>query len=181
MRTVVIGTLHLGLTRRNDLRKILEELKPAQLLVELPEEPTARLRASQHSDEMAFAAMWAETKSIPVGFFDVNEGGILKDGVSENDSDFKRLVDEQVAELKAFPWQDLNRRDVWEKGRLGEVERELYSQYFDAEKWEVRERKMLENIKRLTGKEGTTVILTGAGHLVFFQKELPNAEFPYRN
>jgi uncharacterized RmlC-like cupin family protein len=39
---------------------------------------------------------------------------------------------------------------------------------------------MLKNIHRHMDHEGVIVILTGAGHLDFFEKELPEADMIFR-
>ena len=59
------------------------------------------------------------------------------------------------------------------------MEDELYTRYIDQTKSEEREKALLQNIQENT-VFGTNVILTGAGHLNFFQKHFPDAIFPYR-
>lgn len=179
-RTIIVGTLHLGLTRKNDLKKLLEEIHPDQLLLELPAEQSARERASRTSDEMGFAAMWAGTKGIPVAYFDTGES-VLRDGISVEGSLYKELESRQVQEIKAFSWQDLNKKEPWREGRLASAQQTFWRECIDPAKWELREENMLENIQRLKKQKGTVLILTGAGHLDFFEREFPEAEFPYRN
>lgn len=168
------------LTRKNDLRRILEEIKPDQLLLELPEEAGARVEAARHSDEMAFADRWARTKGVSTGYFDVDMS-ILRDGISEEDPEYMELVNREVAELQAYSWQELNRKEPWQMGKLASTQREFWRRFFDEEKWDRREKGMLENIRRLRKSNGTVLILTGAGHLDFFQRELPDAEFRLRD
>lgn len=132
------------------------------------------------ADEMGFATTWASTKSIPVGFFDTGMS-VLKEGVSEEDPEYQELVNREIWEAQAFSWQELNKKEPWKKGRLADVQWEFWRKYIDPHKWEVREEKMLENIKRLKIPQGTVLILTGAGHLDFFERELPEAEFPFRH
>lgn len=179
-RTIIVGTLHLGLTRKNDLLKLLEEIRPDQLLVELPEEKSARERAARFSDEMNFAAMWAGTKGIPVAYFDTEES-VLKDGISDEDATYHELVRRQVEEIKAFSWQELNKKEPWREGRLASAQQAFWRECIDPHKWEHREEEMLKNIQRLKQAHGTVLILTGSGHLDFFERELPEAELPFRN
>jgi pheromone shutdown protein TraB len=178
-RIIIIGTFHLGLTPKNDLLKILEDIKPDQLLVEFPQEESARVHASQHSDEMDFAVTWAATKTIPVDYFDADVS-ILRNGISEENPEYQQLVNEQVEEIKAFSWQTLNKKEPWQEGRLASIERTLFRKFFDPQKWTDREEQMLENIKKIKSTQGTVLILTGAGHLDFFERELSEAEFPFR-
>jgi len=180
-RVVVIGTLHLGLTPKSELKKTLDELDPDQLLVELPADKSVRVDAAAHSDEMQFAANWAGTKGIPVNFFDINTGSILKGDNVEDDPDYQKLVAEEITEAKAYTWKQLNSKAPWEKGRLGEIGRNMFRDYIDLEKWNAREVSMLENIERLMLRDGTIIILTGAGHLDFFENNLPGADLLFRN
>ncbi len=179
-RVVIIGTLHLGLTPLNELKSTLETLKPNQVLVELPQNIEDKIKTESSSNEMVFAANWAQINNIPVGCFDVDEGNTLKDGISENNEDYLDLVKQQVSEIKAFSWKELNNDRLWREGRLGKIERKLYTDCVDNKKDEAREERMLENIKRLMLPNGTIVILTGIGHLNFFEKNLPDSEILFR-
>lgn len=58
----IIGTLHSGLTPKDELEGLLAEIKPDQLLVELPEGYDAKDIKDREvvPDEMLFAHSWAQ-------------------------------------------------------------------------------------------------------------------------
>jgi hypothetical protein len=81
--------------------------------------------------------------------------------------------------LKNYSWKDLNNEEPWKIAEVAKIENDIVEKYFDINKSKQREYKMLENIKKNL-VEGKNLILTGAGHLTFFQKELPEAKLPFR-
>jgi hypothetical protein len=50
----------------------------------------------------------------------------------------------------------------------------------DWKKWKEREIEMLKNVKKRISLRGKTIIVTGCGHLSFFEKHIKNATFPFR-
>jgi len=50
----------------------------------------------------------------------------------------------------------------------------------DKDKMNIRQRKMIENIREMSIKDGRILILTGAYHLDFFAEHFKEAVFPYR-
>jgi len=51
----------------------------------------------------------------------------------------------------------------------------------DQDKEKVREDKMLENIELNIAEGGTIIIITGKAHLNFFERNIKDAFFPFRN
>ena len=70
--------------------------------------------------------------------------------------------------------------EPWKISEVQELEDKITTKYFDIKKSQEREQKMLKEI-RVKLIEGTNVIVTGAGHLSFFEKEIPDAELLFRD
>lgn len=174
----VIGTIHLGMTPPAELRQVLENYAPDLLLLELPVEAEAQHEAGKRAEEMIVAREWAKEAGVNVGYFDTPYG-ILKADIDEDSPEFQDLIERQRVEVEKYTWQELNNTKLWQEGALGDLEKELKAKYFDMDAWHAREEKMLENIQAMLPKEGTIVILTGAGHLDFFAERLPEAELPF--
>ncbi len=176
MKTTIllIGTLHKNLTPNDELRDLLEEIKPTQLFVELPEiNSNKRHEAENVSTEMNFAYQWARKHNIPAVSYDTEEV-TLEDSVDTTSARYKDLSEMELEEARQLGWRGSNRK-------LPTAWHQLMSEYIDIEKWDARERHMLENIKKNLASSGTVLILTGAAHLDFFEKSLPNAVLPLRS
>lgn len=76
---IVLGTIHLNWTPKNELEKKLEDLKPDKLLVELSPEELKNPREDSIRDEMFVAYDWAIANQIPVAVFDVATDHIVVD------------------------------------------------------------------------------------------------------
>jgi pheromone shutdown protein TraB len=168
-KIIVIGTLHAGLTPKNELKDILSSYKPDQLLVEIQEKDIQAKTISSYSDEMVFAYEWAKENNILVIGFDVNIN-ILKEGKTQADN--QRVIEKQKAIIHQHDWKDFNQNKYLKL--LDEFKRNLV----DGEKWKEREKKMLSNILDNVINTGVIVVLTGAGHIPFFIEHLKDAEFP---
>jgi len=57
--------------------------------------------------------------------------------------------------------------------KLDEFSRKI----IDKKKWDIREEEMKNNINKNMPSNCTIVIITGCGHIPFFKKNFPNAEF----
>lgn len=178
MRKVfIIGTLHLGFTPKDELREVLEELRLTQLFVELPPEDSEKREvAEKHSDEMAFAYRWAKENNVLVVSYDIGGGNLEKEG-AEEDKEYIQLSKEELEEAKKISWRERNKKNAY-KGSAWE---KIKEKFIDQKKWDAREKQMLENIRQNLADEGTVVILTGAGHLDFFEENLSEAEFLFRS
>lgn len=170
-KLIIIGTLHIGLTPKEELKKVLEDINPDKLLVELSA-PTK----SGSKEEMIFAAEWAEANGIPVGYFDIPFAA-FKEAVTPEDPAYKEALAKQAEELKAYSWKELNKKDIYEKCLTTQM---MIETFIDKEKWDSRRQQMLSNIKNLALPEGKTLVLTGTAHLNFFEKKLPEVEMPFR-
>lgn len=179
MKIFVIGTLHLGLTPHVELKKVLEDISPDQILVELSGDRIIYDTTARGSDEMVYAKEWAEENDIAIGLYDV-DCSVLKDSVLKDDVEYKELVNRQVVLLQDSSWKEQNKKNTNIDSELGEIEQELMSKFIDVKKWASREEVMLKNIMELILQDGTVVILTGTMHLDFFENSKLGAELPLR-
>jgi len=179
MRVIVIGTIHLEWTPKDELWQVLDDINPDQVLVELSQEELhERPRNDSIRDEMFAAYDWAVAHNKLVNHFD-NEYSPLKDGVTGKEPEFLEHELKSKDMLKNYSWQDLNRPEPWQISEVKELEDKITKQYFDVEKSKEREQQMLKVI-RAKLIDGVNVIVTGAGHLSFFENELRGAELPFR-
>lgn len=178
-KVIIIGTIHLRWTPKEELWEVLSDLNPDQVLVELSDEELhVRPRSASIRDEMFFAYDWAVEHNTLVNFFDT-EDSPLKDGITGEEPEFVEHELKCKELLKNYSWKDLNKREPWRISEVKELEDVIIEKYFDVEKSIEREQKMLNTIvDKLI--EGTNVIVTGAGHLSFFEKEIPDAILPFR-
>ena len=174
-KIIIIGTVHGGFTPENELKEVLEKYKPNQVLVEIAQEDINKNNIKNYPPEMIFAMKWAKENKVKVNYFDIIENTLKK---SITKKEVKNLIKEQDEQIKKsnFTWKDLNNKE-----KIKILDTRIYLNAVDLEKEKERELKMLNKIKRMMIKSGTIVIVTGAGHLNFFEKNLKGAEFPFRN
>ena len=75
--------------------------------------------------------------------------------------------------MEKHTWKDMNKAKFLKKL---DVEDGLT----DKIKFKKRQFEMLKNIKNNLSSQGKIVILTGCGHLQFFEENIKEAEFPFR-
>ncbi len=174
----IVGTIHGQYTPDAELREVLEDLKPDQVLVELSEAPTTEMKDRLiYATEMVFAYNWAKDKGLTVGTFDVDDQhSYFKEGKGPNDPEYKKLMEKQQAIIKEHSWREFNHEALNEL-----LDDPLIPILFDIKSDEKREDQMLENLTRLMFKEGRIVIVTGAGHLKFFESKIPDVKIPLRD
>ena len=170
-KIIIIGTLHLGLTPNKELREVLDEIKPDQLLVEINERDIKNNNFKKYIPEMVFAYRRAKKKKISVSGFD-SSINVLSQGMTEKDK--KRIIQKQKRLAKGHNWKDLNKEKYLKLLRGSE------EGLIDWKKEQKREEKMLQNIKKAMQPNGKIVIVTGCGHLSFFEKSIKDAVFPFR-
>jgi len=177
---IIIGTLHGGFVPHDELEQILEELKPDQIFVELTQKEVDEIDSGKSfRDEMVAAFYWAQKRNIKVNRFDINSGG-LKEGMTGKESDFLALCKKFGELLKNYSWKELNKKEPWQNSPLGDLDREITEKYNDEVKAKQREEELLKNINQQIISEGKVVILTGTGHLDFFEEKIPQAKFLFR-
>ena len=172
-KIVIIGVLHAGLTPESELEEVLEKYGPDQLLIEIVEKDIIERKLDSYPPEMVFAYTWAKKKKVKVSGFD-SKTRILKAGMTEEDN--QKVVDDQKMLMKNYSWRDMNQMEY-----LRKLNTHSARNLIDPKKEEKRELEMVRNINTLMIKEGKILVITGCGHLIFFEKHIPSALFPFRH
>ena len=129
-------------------------------------------KLDSYSPEMVFAYTWAKKKKVKVSGFD-SKMRILKTGMTKEDN--QKVVDDQKMLMKNYSWKDMNQMKY-----LRRLNTNSAQNLSDSKKEEKREFEMLRNINTLMINEGKILIITGCGHLDFFEKQILSALFPFR-
>lgn len=172
-KIIIIGTLHAGITPNDELKEVIENFKPDQILVEISNEDIDKNDLSSYPPEMIFACTWAKNNNVKVAGFD-SKMNVLKEGVMLNDN--QDVIEKQKNLIKNLSWKDFNKIEN-EKLLDGDGIEEIV----DSEKDKARELEMLNNIDSFIIKNGTVLIITGIAHLNFFERNINKAIFPFRN
>ncbi len=171
-KIIILGTLHAGLTPEDELKEVLEEYNPHQLLIEIAEEDIKNGKFDSYPPEMVFAYNWAKKNKVKVNGFD-SKIDVLRKGMTEEDN--QKLIEKQKKLMNIFTWKDMNKTE-----NLKKLDADSAKNLIDQKKEEKREFEMLKNIKNSMIENGKILIITGCGHLDFFEKYISNAIFPFR-
>lgn len=166
---IFIWTLHAWLTDHEELKKIILDIKPKCLLIEMTNKDIKEDNILWYPEEMIFALNLAKEYKIPCKGFDY-QLNTLQPNITKNHE--QKILDEQKKIIHNKSWKDFNNYDLTKK--LWDI----LINIVDEEKWDERENKMKSNIKKIASHEGITLILTGVWHINFFQKQFPKAKFP---
>jgi len=170
---IFIGTLHARFTPHGELRAVLEQYQPEMLLVEISQADLESDTTQKYPDEMVFAAAWAKENGISVYGFD-SDIEVHVEGLTETDN--QAVIDEQRAIPLTYNRKDANKSAVNEA-----LKTPLAVAQIDPLKWDQREHEMEKNINQLLDSTKRIVIITGVGHLDYFEKQFPQAVFPFRS
>lgn len=171
-KIIIIGTLHAGLTPNLELKQVLGKYKPNRLLVEIAQEDIDAGTVDSYPPEMVFAYEWAISNSIKVYGFDCKMNIFLE---GKNQTDNQVVILDQKKVMGKLTWKDMNKENNLKLLHLSS-EKELINKRKEKE----REMEMLKNIKNKLESSGTTLIITGCGHLKFFEENFHKAVFPLR-
>ncbi len=164
----IIGTIHDKFTNIEELKSILDKIKPDQLLVEITHNDILMNNFKSYPVEMIFSYKWGVNNKIKINGFDY-EINILKN-ISKRR--FDKITRNVIRHIKRLDWKDFNKKE----------NRNLFYEYnekiLDNKKNIKRENMMLINIYNSMISNGKIVIITGAGHLDFFEKNIKGAVFP---
>ncbi len=171
----VIGTVHNMLPKhKNELQSILKKINPDQILVEIDREININSnQIKKFPKEMIFAYKWGVKNKKQVDFFDTNKYGdqlkksVTKKGLKQAGKDISSI-------FKRYDWKELN------KWKYDNLDSNILKKFVDFKKLNARRKFMLNIIRKIALKEGKILILTGAGHLDFFEKHLKKVIFPFR-
>ena len=178
----IIGTIH-NFIPENDLIQILERYSPDQVLVEITASDLKKKNFKNYSKEFKDAYRWCKKNKVKVNGFDYWQKGWLqsKDMSKSEKIEYIKIEKKLVKIVKRYGWKKFNKKK-YEKLLDKYIGKAKKSIPYIKEAYEIlpiRQKKMLANVKKRMLKKGTIIILTGAGHLDFFEKNL-KAEFPYR-
>lgn len=165
----IIGTLHADITPDDELIAQIEKLQPDALIVEITQEAIDKNELDSFPSEMQAAYMWAKDNNIPVFGMDVDID-ITKPGISEDSPEVQAHIAKAKKLIEQHSWQDFNKPEINKLLRDDD--------FINQEKFLERDRIMADNIRK--NAKGKTVIITGCGHLEFFENEFPQAKFPLR-
>lgn len=169
-KIIIIGTLHAGITPNSELKKVLREYMPDQILVEIQERDIINNNIDNYPPEMIFALRWARINSVKVSGFD-SDINVFNEGITNADN--LALIEQQKKLIK-MPWKEFNKA---ENEKILDIEG---SSLVNQEKEKEREIDMLNNIKGAMLDSGTILIITGCAHLKFLEKKIEKAIFPFR-
>jgi len=175
MRTVyIIGTIHNMLpTYTEELKLILENINPDQVLVEIVSQDLKSKNVRKYPKEMIYASRWGIKHNKIVNGFDspikIERKAVTKKELKEVEKDMFKV-------LGKYGWKELNKPNY---DHIEELDI-LADKIIDDTKHKLRQKKMLENIRKMMIKNGKVLILTGSYHLNFFEKNLKGALFPLR-
>ena len=169
----VIGTVHNMLPgKKKELKSLLEDIDPDQILVEIVNKDLRNNRIRKYPKEMIFAYIWAIKNGKKVNGSDVPIN-IIRKGFSQKEL---KIVEKSLTKIASkYTWKELNKSKYIRKLEIFD------DKIIDKKKHRLRQKKMLENIQKNMIKDGTILILTGSGHLKFFEKKLKEAIFPFRH
>ncbi len=171
-RIIIIGTLHAGMTSEKELKVILEKYNPYQILVEISQKDINNGAIDSYPSEMIFAYRWAKNRGKKINGFDAKIN-TLKAEMTEEDN--QKVIEEQKKIMENFSWKDMNKPE-----NLQMLDTDSEKNLIDLDKEIKRESEMLRNIRNVIVKKGIVLILTGCGHLDFFEKNIKDAIFPFR-
>lgn len=164
-----VGTVHEHITPPEELIAVIRNLQPEKILVEIVQEDIDAKNISKYPPEMNATYHWAVENNISVAGFDSK---ISEEKLEVNQEELLRDLEIVKKQFKKIGWKNANKEKHIIEGR------EFLDKYCDLEKSRERQEEMAHNIEKSCN--GKTVVVTGAGHLNFFSKRFPQANFPLR-
>ncbi len=173
-KVFVIGTVHSMMPKyKKELASILEEITPDQILVEIVDKDLKNKNTKKYPEEMVFAYKWGIKHKKRVDGFDAPismiKKSVPKKRLKEMDKEVFKIIDRHN-------WKEWNKKK-YDKDKEFE---KFMDEVLDKDKHKLRQRKMLDKIRKMMIKEGKILILTGSYHLRFVEKNLKGAVFPLR-
>ena len=169
-KIIVIGTIHNYPSCRRQLKQILKKLNPDQVLVEIIDADLKKRKFKNYPKEFIDAYEWAVKNKKIINGFDVPiriEKPFFKKELRQINRDMANVISKH-------DWKE------WNKSKYDDEIYGLTKNVIYVKKHKLRQRKMLVNIKRTMIPRGKILVLTGIGHLNFFERYLKIADFLFR-
>jgi len=168
----VIGTLHNMMPKhKKELQEILEKMDPDQVLVEIVHSHLKSPKIRTYPREMQFAYRWAIKKKKETAGFDSPIDITKKDITKKEEAVW---VKKWIAKFGHLTWKGHNKK------KYDKITNESLEEIVDMKRHRSRQKEMLRNIRKRMISNGKILVLTGAGHLPFFEKNMKSAKFPLR-
>lgn len=169
MTFYLIGTIH-GTTNTEELAAYIQKINPDILLVEIDQNEIDQGNdLTKYPPEMQWVVKYGKERQIKVIGFDAD--------FMINHREFSEEEQKKIEELSK-PLLQQNWK--WFNTLEGRKEMRIIDEKFPATPEDkLREQIMAENIKKY--KSGKTCIITGAGHIDYFQQQFPEIHIVLEN
>lgn len=169
-KVYIIGTVHNMFPKhKRELTSILKRINPDQVLVEIDKKDLKSSKIKKYPKEMIYAYKWAIKRKKKADGFDYDINIIIsnKKVLIEIEKKITMLIDK-------IGWKSLNKK------KYSLTIEKIVNNMLNKRKALNRRRLMLKNIKSREISNGKVLILTGVGHLSFFERHIKGAIFPLR-
>lgn len=169
---IFIGTLHGGITPVKELINLIGKFHPDQILVEIVDSDLTRGSVAKYPSEMRAVLAWARRRKVSIKGFDARIS-TFKEGLTVQDN--KKTIRDQLKIIGDRSWKLFN-KDRY----LKMLDTPSFDALVDMKKYRQREYRMAKNIRKRASKSGSVVVVTGCGHLSYFESVFRQAKFPLR-
>jgi pheromone shutdown protein TraB len=177
-QVILIGTIHLNWTPKDELIEEIKKYSPDKLLIELTEKEVKDGPEKSIRDEMFFALNYAKEAGVEYHLFDTDIS-TMKLGVTGKEPEFEEYEIQVKSLLAGKTWKDLNIEAYWKDPEVDKLDKFIVEKYYQKDLMDARNKTIEENIKANL-VEGTNVVVTGAGHLTHLLEAFPDAMAPLR-
>jgi hypothetical protein len=181
----VIGVIH-NFVSEKETTDILEKYNPDQVFIELRQEHLETKKFKEYGKEFFYVSKWCKKNNKIINGFDYCAKNWLttKDMTKIDKKNLKNITDKYLAILvKKYEWKKFNQKKYMKLFYESDYYKRAKSIPFIKHIYKIlplRQKMMLKNIRKRMIKKGTVLIITGAGHLDFFEKNIKGAIFPFR-
>jgi len=175
---VILGTIHLNWTPKEELVEEIAKYSPDKIFIELTKKEVEEGKDNSIRDEMFNVLEYAKLNGVNYFLFDTDRD-TFKAGVTGKEPGFNEYENKVKKLLSNYNWKDLNKQEPWLEPKVNALEEYLKNTYFDIEEMNKREEELVANITSNL-VEGVNVVVTGAGHINTYLEKIPNSIAPLR-
>lgn len=166
----LVGTVHNMFPKhKKEFAQILKRINPDQILVEIDKKDLKSSKIKKYPKEMVYAYKWAIKRKKKTDGFDYDINIIIS-----NKKDLIKAEKKEKKLIDRVGWKELNKK------KYSSVIDNIVNKIINKRKALNRRKLMLKNIKNRAIDNGKILILTGTGHLSFFERHIKGAIFPFR-